>query len=318
VDPLHPPLEPLPSRELAAFAAAVDAGAIGAAADSLSLTQSAVSKRLQSLERRVGVSLLTRSHTGVHPTAAGSALYPDAKEVLQTLARAAQALHSARAACEHRLSLGASHTIGEYLLPSWLAAFTTTSPATRPHVTVTNTEGVMRAVHAHDVDIGFIPDPALREELETLRLGADELVVVVAATHPWTRARTVTPSQLASEPFVTREEGSGTRAAAIRAARAVGVQLKPMHETSSTEALKRTVARGGFTIMSALALHDERSAGQLRSLRLKGTSMRRELYAVKHRARAPGQTAARFWSWLKHAVAEAATPTPSADASRRP
>lgn len=300
-----PTLEPLPSRELAAFVAAVETGAIGAAADSLSLTQSAVTKRVQSLERRVGLSLLTRSHSGVQPTAAGSALYPDVKQALLALARAADTLESEKVAGEQRLSLAASDTIGAFLLPSWLAAFTATVPACEPQVSVTNTAGVLSAVHAHEVDIGFLPDPAPDEELEMLDLGGDELVVVVAATHRWAHAPTVAPSELSSEPFVTREEGSGTRATAIGAARSLGVELKPTHETNSTEALKRTVARGGFTIISTLALGDERSAGQLRTLRLTGASLRRELRAVKHRAGTPNHIATHFWSWLTDAVADA-------------
>jgi len=300
-----PTLEPLPSRELAAFVAAVEAGAIGAAADSLSLTQSAVTKRVQSLERRVGLSLLARSHTGVQPTAAGSALYPDAKEALLAIARAANTLQSEKAAGEQRLRLAASHTIGAFLLPSWLAAFTATAPATEPQVSVTNTAGALSAVRAHEVDIGFLPDPAPDEELEMIHLGYDELVVVVAATHRWAHAPTVAPSELPSEPFVTREQGSGTRATAIGAARSLGVDLKPTHETNSTEALKRTVARGGFTIISALALGDDRSSGPLRALRLTGTALRRELRAVKHRAGTPNYTATHFWSWLTDAVADA-------------
>ncbi len=300
-----PTLEPLPSRELAAFVAAVETGAIGAAADSLSLTQSAVTKRVQSLERRVGLSLLTRSHAGVQPTAAGSALYPDAKQALLALARAADTLQSKKVAGEQPLSLAASHTIGAFLLPSWLAAFTVTAPETEPQVSVTNTTGVLSAVHAHEVDIGFLPDPPPDETIETIHLGHDELVVVVAATHPWARRRTIAPSDLSSEPFVTREPGSGTRATAIGAARSLGVELKPTHETNSTEALKRTVARGGFTIISALALGDERSAGQLSTVRLTGTSLRRELCAVKHRGHTPNHTAKRFWSWLTDTVADA-------------
>jgi len=311
VDPCPPALEPLPSRELAAFVAAVETGAIGTAADSLSLTQSAVTKRLQSLERRVGLSLLTRSHTGVQPTAAGSALYPDAKEALLAIARAANILHSEKVAREQRLSLAASQTIGAFLLPSWLAAFTATAPATEPQVSVTNTAGVLSALHAHKVDIGFLPDAAPDEELEMIRLGSDELVIVVAPTHPWARTRTIAPSELSSEAFVTREEGSGTRAAAIQAARSLGVELRPTHETSSTEALKRTVAREGFTIISALALGEERSARQLSTLRLTGTSLRRELCAVKHRASTPGHTATRFWSWLADAVADAGKDQPA-------
>lgn len=309
MDPYSPTLDPLPSRELAAFVAAVNTGAIGTAADSLSLTQSAVTKRLQSLERRVGLSLLTRSHTGVQATAAGRALYPDAKEALLALARAAETLHAEKAAVGQRLSLAASHTIGAFLLPSWLAAFTANAPATEPRVTVTNTAGVLSAVNAEGVEIGLLPDPTPHGELEILHLGYDELVVVVAATHPWARRRTIAPSELCSEPFVTREQGSGTRAAAIRAASSLGVELKPTHETSSTEALKRTVARGGFTIMSTFALSDERAAGQLSTLRLTGTPLRRELCAIRHRASAPQRTAAQFWSWLADVVIDARRPS---------
>jgi DNA-binding transcriptional LysR family regulator len=299
VDPSAPELEPLPSRELAAFVAAVDAGGIGAAADSLALTQSAVTKRIQSLERRLGTALLERSHSGVRPTAAGSALYPDAREGLLALARAAQALRRERSACVGRLSLAASHTIGTFLLPRWLAAFKMAVPAARPSVSVVNSHGVLAAIHARDAEIGFVPDPSPHEGLDVLRVGRDELVVVVGASHRWARAGRVTPSQLASEPFLTREEGSGTRAAGIQAVRSLGIELQPQLETSSIEVLKRTVVGGGFTIMSALAIGDERSANGLRTLRVRGASMRRELFAIRRGASPLAHTALQFWSWLE-------------------
>ena len=299
VDPSVPELEPLPSRELAAFVAAVDTGGIGAAADSLSLTQSAVTKRIQSLERRLRTTLLQRSHSGVRPTAAGRALYPDANQGLLALARAAEALQHQRIAGERRLSLAASHTIGTFLLPRWLAAFKTTAPAARPSVSVVNSDGVLAAIHAHDADIGFVPDPAPHDGLDLLHVGDDELVVVVGTSHRWARSGRVTPSQLASEPFLTREEGSGTRAAGIQALRSLGIELQPQLQTSSIEVLKRTVVGGGFTIMSALAIGDERSANQLQALRVKGASMHRELFAIKRRAGRLEHTALQFWSWLE-------------------
>ncbi len=246
--------EPLPSRELAAFVAAVDAGTIGAAADSLSLSQSAVTKRLQSLERRVGHSLLARSHTGVQPTEAGSAFYPDAKAALSSLARAAEILDGERTASERRLSLAASHTIGTFLLPGWLTAFTAADGPAAPHVSVVNSGAVLAAVHNREVDIGFLPDPPALDHLDAIYVGQGrELVVVVGCGHRWARARSVTPSQLTSEPFFTREEGSGTRTASLASLRRLGVELHPDLETSSTEALKRTLRGGGFTIMSSLA-----------------------------------------------------------------
>jgi DNA-binding transcriptional LysR family regulator len=197
------------------------------------------------------------------------------------LARAAAALDREHAAGEHRVSLAASHTIGTFLLPQWLAAFTITAPAVRPQVSVVNSGEVLAAVQDRDVDIGFVPDPAPLEGLDALGVGQDELVVVVGARHRWARAGDVPPAQTCSEPFFTREKGSGTRATAIEAVRSLGIELQPELETSSTEALKRTVLGGGFTIMSLLAIGDELSANQLRALRIKGAPLHREHFAVK-------------------------------------
>src|SRR6185312_13685197 len=84
--------DPLSGRELAAFVAAVDAHTLHAAADTLALTQSAVTKRVAALERRVGQKLLERGRSGVRPTAAGRALYPEARAALAALERARRAL----------------------------------------------------------------------------------------------------------------------------------------------------------------------------------------------------------------------------------
>ncbi len=290
--------EPLPSRELAAFVAAVDAGTIGAAADSLSLSQSAVTKRLQSLERRVGRALLTRSHAGVRPTTAGCTLYPDAKAALSTLERAADALERDGATSERRVSLAASHTIGTFLLPGWLTAFGADGPA-KPHISVVNSGQVLAAVHDREVDIGFLPDPPAFDHLDALSVGQDELVVVVGRGHRWAGTQSIPPSRLTSEPFFTREEGSGTRNASVASLRRLGVELHPDLETSSTEALKRTVRGGGFTIMSSLAIRDEMLREQLHPIRLEDLPLHRRLFAVKRRDAQPRGAARRFWSWLR-------------------
>jgi DNA-binding transcriptional LysR family regulator len=103
------------------------------------------------------------------------------------------------------------------------------------------------------------------------------------------------------EPFFTREEGSGTRAAAIEAIRSLGVELQPQLVTGSTEALKQAVLPEGFTINSSLAIDDERPANQLRAIRIKGAGLRRALYAVKCRDRRLRHAAPHFWSWLETA-----------------
>ena len=291
-------VEPLPSRELAAFVAAVETGGIGVAADALSLTQSAVTKRIARLEQRLGTPLLARSHAGVRPTKAGKALYPEAKAGLLALSRAARAVSDRRVAAEQQLALAASHTIGTFLLPRWLVSFALVQPTARPQVSIVNSEAVLAAVREREVEIGFVAQAARASGLETLSLGRDELVVVVAARHRWGRADGVTLAELASEPFLTREPGSSTRAVAIAAVRQLGIELKPDLETGSIDALKRSVLDGGFTILSTIAIENEQAAGQLRGLRLDGAHLTRELLAIKHRDVQLGRTATRFWSWL--------------------
>ena len=112
--------EPLSGPELAAFVAAFEAASLHGAADALTLTQSAVTKRLQSLERRLGGRLFERGRFGVRPTAFGQALYPSARHALDALDAVADAAEAALAHGASELRLAASLTVGEFLLPGWL------------------------------------------------------------------------------------------------------------------------------------------------------------------------------------------------------
>jgi DNA-binding transcriptional LysR family regulator len=293
--------EPLSARDLVAFAAAVEAGSVHGAGDTLGLTQSAVSKRIQSLERRTGVALLERGRIGVRPTKAGRLLYPEAKQALAALDRAAAIVAEASEDARHDLRLAASHTIGEFLLPGWLAAFRTAAPDARLHiqVDVVNSPGVLSELRAGDAEIGFVEGVDSLASFEALTLMRDELVVVVAANHRWAGRRTVAPQELAREPYLARERDSGTRAVAAEALARAGVALEPALETPSIQALKRAVLDGGFTLVSAAAVQPDVEAGALCALRARGVDLGRDLRAVRRRTASPIGAARRLWAWLR-------------------
>lgn len=287
--------EPLSGRDLAAFAAAVEAGSMHGAADALHLTQSAVTKRIAALERRLGARLLDRGRLGVRASPAGRVLYPHAKQALEALAAAEVA-----AAGGSGMRLAASHTIGEFLLPAWLARHRAeTGGRDGAEVEVVNSEAVLHLVREGRADIGFVESPADLTGLVDLVLARDEIVVVVAGGHRWTRRRTLTPGELLSETYLARETGSGTRQVATDRLRAVGVELEPALQVASTESLKRAVAEDGFALLSCLTVGAEQDAGLLRALRVRGVDMRRELRAVRRRRPAPPATARRLWRWLE-------------------
>ena len=295
--------DPLPGRELAAFVAAVEAAGLRGAADALHLTQSAVTKRVRSLEDRLGVTLFERGRFGVRPTDAGRVLYPEAKTALAALERAADVVRRLQQAERGELSLAASHTTGEFLLPGLLAAFRAAEVEAHVTVEIVNSPGVLALLGDGSVDVGFVEGLDPLDGLETLVLRRDELVVVVAAAHRWARRGEVTPSDLRREPFFTREPRSGTRAVATSALAAHGVELVPALEAASTQSLKRAVLGGGFTILSRLTVTAEEEAGLLRALPVRGVDLTRDLRAVRKERRPRGTTGGRFWSWLERRTA---------------
>jgi DNA-binding transcriptional LysR family regulator len=294
--------DPLPGRDLAAFVTAVESGTVQGAADVLQLTQSAATKRLQALERRVGCALLERGAHGLRPTAAGGVLYPLAREALAALERAEAALTSTDDV--PLLRIHASRTIGVTLLPEWLASFRASAPPCRVSATVTNSEQVVHAVRDGTAEIGFIEGPAASiHGLRELVVAHDEIRVIVAGDHPWARRRAVALKALTGEPFLAREAGSGTRAVATATLAAAGVELQPALEVSSAAALKRAVLAGGFTLLSERVVANEIAAGTLAAIPVSGVDLRRSLRAVRRARPAPQGLARAFWLWLGRTLA---------------
>jgi DNA-binding transcriptional LysR family regulator len=308
-----PLADPLPGRDLAAFVTAVESGTVQGAADALQLTQSAATKRLQALERRVGRALLERGAHGLRPTAAGGVLYPLAREALVALERAEAAVTSPDD--EPLLRIHASRTIGTTLLPEWLASFRATGPPCRVSATITNSEQVVHALRDGAAEIGFVEGPAAGVQgLRELVVAHDEIRVIVASNHPWARRRAVALKALTSEPFLAREAGSGTRAVATATLADAGVELQPALDVSSAEVLKRAVLAGsGFALLSERVVASEIAAGTLAAIPVSGVDLRRSLRAVCRARPAPQGPARAFWRWLGRTIApRAAGPTASA------
>jgi DNA-binding transcriptional LysR family regulator len=289
---------PLAGSELAAFVAAVEAGSVHGAADALQLTQSAVTKRIQMLERRVGGRLLERGRFGVRPTELGGTVYPAAKRALEALGTIAELVELSRAQGSMDLRLSASQTIGEFLLPGWLADFRRERPDVHPRLEIGNSHDAIEAIRENRSEIGFIEGPDSPAGLQTLTIARDELVVVVVAEHPWARRRSVTARDLVGESYLAREELAGTRAVATAALARAGIGLTPALEAASFQSLKRALVGGGFTLISRLTIEAEERAGELVGLPVRGVDLHRELRAIRRRRPALSTAARAFWRWL--------------------
>ena len=254
------------------------------AATAHGMAQPSASQRIRQLERQVGVALLDRSPNGSTPTAAGALLADWAEVVVAAAAQLAAGVDALGASTGGQLRVAASLTVAEYLLPGWLGALHRAERSARVELQVANSAAVIERVADGQADIGFIESPGRTAGLSSRQIGDDELVVVVAADHPWARrrGRTVPAALLAATPLVVREQGSGTRDALDGALAAGGLAARePVLQLGSTTAVKEAAAAGvGPAVMSRLAVAGEAAVGHLVVISVEGLNLRRRLRAV--------------------------------------
>ncbi len=274
-------------------------GSFSAAARRLGLTQPAVSLQVRGLEEHFGRTLLERSGRAVRLTDAGQEAHAYALRLLSLLSDMESAIRSEDQGPAGRLHVGCSTTPGECLLPPLLAAFGARYPQVQLTVEVTDTAIVLDRLVKRQCDVGLVGGLAHTERLEFTPFAADELVLVAPAGHPITQLGEVSPEELRRYPFVFREEGSGTRAAAERALEQVGLTGLPVATVlGSGEAVKRAVAAGvGLAFISGCSLSQHDAPG-LVVVPVRGVALRRQLYVVLDRERPPGRLAAAFRDWL--------------------
>lgn len=255
-------------------------GSIGRAGHAHGMSQPAASARLKTLESRVGVALLHRGQRGATLTATGQLVASWAERVINDAGDLATSIAALRTDRDNHIRIAASLTVAEYLVPRWLITLRSHDPSVTPALTSGNSTEVAESVLAGRADIGFVESPDMPSGLDSKDVAHDELVVVVGPHHEWA-GRTITASDLAATPLVTREAGSGTRLALERALETARPLASPVLEVSSTTAIKAAVSGGlAPAVLSSLAVSAEIAAGSLTRVRTRGLDLRRSLRAV--------------------------------------
>jgi DNA-binding transcriptional LysR family regulator len=283
--------------------AVAELGSVGAAAERIGVSQPTASTSITRCERRLGLKLLDRSTRGSTLTTDG-ALYVDwARDLLSAAERmqlATAALQSVRSA---HLRVAASMTVSEYLVPKWLAVFRREHPGVEVNLSVLNSDQVVEQVRAGRHDVGFIETTQAVRDLHTATLGRDELLVVAAPGHPWTRRRKpVSAVELADTPLVHREEGSGTRRTFLDACRAAGLEtVEPAQSLASNTAV-RVAAMAGTApaVLSQLAVRHAIASGDLVVVPVQGIDLHRPIRAVWTGSSRPLGTVADFLTLARH------------------
>lgn len=253
------------------------------AAELLFMTQPAVTFQVKQLEEHFNTRLFERSHGKISLTPAGELALDYAERILNLTAEMEARISELTGQVSGPLLIGASTTIAEYMLPRLLGEFKQKHPETQARLTVANSETIERKVADHTLDIGLIEAPSHHPNLITQVCCEDELVMICAPFSDLAKLDSVTPEQVASQPYISRETGSGTRECIDEYFRGNGVNLDEMNlvmELGSREAIKGAVAAGlGVAIVSSTTVAKEIRLGELVAIPL-SPPLRRQLSLV--------------------------------------
>jgi DNA-binding transcriptional LysR family regulator len=291
-------------NHLAVFHAVAQTGSMTLGAERLDISQPAVSKQVQDLERALGVHLFDRIGRRVQLSQAGETLADYARRLFALAHEAREAMAEVRAVGRGKLAIGASTTIGTYLLPCVVAEFWRRHPRVELLVRIENTEQVHRRLAGHELDLGLTEGLIEEEELAAEVFHQDELVMIAAPGHRLAGQPRVSLGAVREEPFILREPGSGTRAVEERALARLKLPVRVVMALGSTEAIKRVVAEGvGLAIVSRLAVVAECAAGTLAVLPVAGLRIERPLHLVRQRGRRDGPAMQAFCGVLRERTA---------------
>lgn len=268
--------------KLRTFCSIAQKGNFSAVAEDLFMSQSAVSQQIQALERRYGVTLFDRGSKKVTLTDPGRILYDKARKMLELEDEINHELDDLRGLKGGELHVGASTTVGNYLMPFYLGRFKQMYPDIKVSLIVENTRFIEEQLLSGLFALGVVEHEVQNPSLASLPIERDELVLFVGPDHRWAEGKEVTKEELMQEPFITREPGSGTREVIEQALKRAGVtQLRVALELGNSSAIKTAVEAGlGVSILSRRAVHAQLESRMLKQIHIKGVALERDFFLV--------------------------------------
>ncbi|ASP40456.1 LysR family transcriptional regulator [Bacterioplanes sanyensis] len=277
-------------RQLEVFLAVAQHNHLTRAAESLAMSQSAASSALRDIEQQFDVQLFDRHGKRLQLNEQGRLLLPKAESLLVQARELEQQL--SRHSTIGNIKVGATLSIGNYLVVPLMASFMTDHPGTRVTLDVANTRTIVEELLDFQLDIGLIEGEINHPHLHIEPWMEDELAVFCHPHHPLAerqrqlqrQGQSLKPSDVIGQPWIVRESGSGTRQAFERAFHGWLPEMNIQLELQHTEAIKRAVeAELGLGCLSSITLRDAFERGRLVALHLPQLNMQRRLYLAMHR-----------------------------------
>lgn len=266
------------------FCLVVEEGSISQAARLSYVSQPAVSRQIHQLENFYGTLLFNRIDGKLTLTKMGKMLYPYAKTIVKDFNHSLEIIQQATGDRNLYLRVGASLTVGEYLLPDLLGRFKKMFPEIKLTLTIANTPHILEDLSNDTIDLALVEGIVENKELIFEKFANDELILVYPNDHPWSGMEEIGLEQLSSERIIWREPTSSTRLIIENTLKHYGAldKIENYMELGSTQAIKSAVEAGlGISILPRLTVQRELEYGLLREIKIRGLDLNRNLWMVQ-------------------------------------
>lgn len=264
------------------------------------ISQPSISQSINELEGELGVKLFDRIGKRLYLTHDGEVFLNYTRRMLNLYDEATEAL---RASCDSgvgKIVIGASTTIGIYVLPQIIKEFSKKYKEIEISIIIENTKHIERLILENKVDFAFVEGEVISDEVIVNPFWEDELVVICGEEHRWKGLKAITAKDFAEEKIIMREVGSGTRKIIEAELLKKNIEYKTFLELGNTEAIKNVVeANLGVSVMSIMCVNDKAMKNELEILRFEDGSINRDLSLIIHRDKFISKNMERFIEFSK-------------------
>ena len=288
---------------LRVFLVAAEERNFSRAAERLHMTQSAVSQNIQSLEKAYKIELFNRLGRTVELSEAGQTILPMVREVLLAARLLEDGLQEVNHQIGGELLIGCSTSAGKYLLPTLLAEFRHDYPAVHPRVKIISRDAVMERLLNRTVPIGIASRRIEHREIESVPLFDDRIILIVHPSHPWAEFGRAFPSDLLDQPFISREDTSGTCETVMEGLKPQNITIDNFNvvmELGNTEAIEMAVEHGvGIAFVSEMVAARGLALGCIKKVEVEGLDLRRRIFMARHIGSPFTRAQSLFWDFAK-------------------
>ena len=285
------------------FCKVVELGSFSKAGNAVHLSQPTISTHIKQIEEHFNTRLVDRLSRRTVPTKAGELLYEYAHRLISLYDATEAAMAEFTGRIKGRLVIGGSTIPGAYLLPRMIGAFAQAYPGIRISLVVADTSEIVQQTLAGRIEMGIVGARSVDKHLSQTAIMDDDLRLVLPGGHPWAGKTKISLDAVVREPFIVREEGSGTLRSLIELFKRKNINLSDLNiiaELGSTEAVRQAIKNNiGISILSAIAVADDIQAGRLAAVDIDGLNLKRSFYLTTHRQRSLSPLCRTFIDFLK-------------------